>query len=302
VRLSPVMSLAAVLLTAVRLGAQQPSAPKAQAPPPKPAPPAVAPTAAHPPTDEDGGFDPASVERGRQLLVQQCGFCHGSNARGGQQGPDLTRSDLVQSDENGRQLGAFLKVGRPELKMPRFDLPESDVTDLAAFLHSTIQSVSNRDEYKILDILVGDPKAGEAFFNGAGKCSACHSATGDLKGIGADYDPTTLQGRLVMPRGGRRRRSAPGGGRETPPFLEPSAVRATVKTAAGETFTGPLILLTDFEVTIFDGGSGQPRTWLRNDGVPAVTLTDPLQAHVDMLRQWNDTDIHNMTAFLASLK
>ena len=135
-RLSPVMSLAAVLLTAARLGAQQPTPPPSPEPPPKAPAPATVAAPAHPPTDAEGSFDPAAVERGRQLLVQQCGFCHGSNARGGQQGPDLTRSDLVQSDENGKQLGAFLKVGRPELKMPQFDLPEKDVADLAAFLHS----------------------------------------------------------------------------------------------------------------------------------------------------------------------
>jgi cytochrome c oxidase cbb3-type subunit 3 len=299
VRFSPVMPLAAVLLTAVRLGAQQPAPP---APPPAAPAPAVAPVPAHPPTERDSEFDPAAVERGRQLLVQQCGFCHGSNARGGQQGPDLTRSDLVQSDENGKQLGAFLKVGRPELKMPKFDLPEHDVSDLATFLHSTIQSVSNRGDYKILDIVVGDPKAGAAYFAGAGKCATCHATTGDLKGIGASYDPATLQGRLVMPRGRRRRGPPEGGGRETPPFLEPNAVKATVKTAAGETFTGPLILLTDFDVTVYDPASQQARSWLRVDGVPAVTLTDPLQAHVNMLRTWTDTDIHTMTAFLASLK
>jgi cytochrome c oxidase cbb3-type subunit III len=298
VRLSPMMPLAVVLLTTVRLGAQQ-----ATPPPPTPAPaaPAVAPVQAHPPAESESGFDAAAVERGRQLLVQQCGFCHGSNARGGQQGPDLTRSDLVQSDENGKQLGAFLKVGRPELKMPKFDLPEHDVADLAVFLHSTIQSVSNRGDYKILDIVVGDPKAGEAYFAGAGKCITCHSTTGDLKGIGASYDPTTLQGRLVMPRGQQRRRS-PGGGRDVPPFLEPSAVKATVKSATGETFTGPLILLTDFDVTVYDPATQQPRSWVRTDGAPAVTLTDPLQAHVDMVRTWKDTDIHNMTAFLLSLK
>ena len=96
-------------------------------------------------------------------MVAQCGVCHGSNARGGQQGPDLTRSDLVQSDENGKQLGAFLKVGRPELKMPKFDLPDKDVVDLATFLHSEITPVADRGKYKILDIVVGDPKAGQAF-------------------------------------------------------------------------------------------------------------------------------------------
>ena len=88
-----------------------------------------------------------------------------------------------------------------------------------------------------------------------------------------------------------------------PPFLEKAAVKATVKTAAGEAFTGPLILVTDFDVMVYDAGDRQqPRTWLRTDGVPKVTLTDPLQAHLDMLRQWTDTDMHNMTAYLAGLK
>jgi cytochrome c oxidase cbb3-type subunit III len=310
-RLTHVMSAAAVFLTAVRLGAQQPPA----APPPPATPPAAAapsspahdtPAPAHPPaSDEDKPkYDPVSVERGQQLLVGQCGFCHGSNARGGQMGPDLTRSDLVQSDEGGKQLTAFLKVGRPEKKMPKFDLPDADVADLANFLHSTIDSVSNRGRYKILDIVTGDAKAGEVFFNGAGKCSACHSTTGDLKGFAARYeDPVALQGRFLMPRGGRRRRrGAPAPAHELPPFLEDSAIKATVTQATGEKTTGPLIRVTDFDVTIYDLATHQTRTWLRNGGSPTVELADPLQAHVDMLRHWTDTDIHNMTAFLTTLK
>ena len=122
--------------------------------------------------------DTAAVERGKALLVEQCGFCHGSNARGGSGGPDLTRSVIVQEDEGGKQLGAFLRVGRPERGMPKFDLPDAQMSDLAAFLHSAIYLNSNRRLYKILDILVGDPKAGQAYFNGAGRCSSCHSPNG----------------------------------------------------------------------------------------------------------------------------
>ena len=148
--------------------------------------------------------DPAAVERGQKLLVDQCGFCHGANARGGSGGPDLTRSTLVQTDEDGKQLGEFLAAGRPDKGMPKFDLPRAQVSDLAAFLHSAIYLNSNRRLYKILDIVVGDPKAGEAYFNGAGRCSTCHSPTGDLKGVGAKYEPATLQGRLLLPRGRER--------------------------------------------------------------------------------------------------
>src|SRR5207247_4695330 len=134
-------------------------------------------------------------------MTAECGFCHGSNARGGSSGPDLTRSEIVQTDENGRQLDEFLRVGRPDKGMPRFDLTGPQISDLAAFLHNAIFLNSNRRLYKILDILVGDPKAGEAFFNGAGRCRSCHSPSGDLKSIGAKYtDPVTLQGRLVLPR------------------------------------------------------------------------------------------------------
>jgi len=300
-RVTHVISVAAVLLSAVGLGAQQPPPTPPVAPPP-----AGTPAPAHPPNPDEAApkFDPASVERGKALLVAQCGFCHGSNARGGQQGPDLTRSDLVQSDENGKQLGAFLKVGRPELKMPKFDLPDKDVVDLATFLHSEIAAVADRGKYKILNIVVGDPKAGEAFFNGAGKCVTCHSPEGDLRGIGAKFeDAVMLQQRFLMPRGGRPRRRGPRApGSDVPPHLQPTAVKATVALPSGDKVTGPLIRLTDFDVTLYDPATQQMRSWLRTDGVPAVTLTDPLQAHVDLLRKWTDTDMHNMTAFLATLK
>jgi len=264
---------------------------------------AAVPLAAQHPPDEKPKYDPASVERGHQLLVQQCGFCHGSNARGGQQGPDLTRSEIVQSDEGGKQLTAFLRVGRPEKGMPKSDMPEADVADLAAFLHQTIDSVSERDKYKILNILVGDPKAGQAFFNGAGKCASCHSVEGDLKGIGSKYeDAAVLQGRIVMPRGRRRRGPPAPGQNDVPPYMEPTAVKATIAMPNGPSITAPLVRLTDFDVTVYDPDTGQMRTILRNGGSPAVTLTDPLQAHVDMVRHWTDTDLHNVTAYLASLK
>jgi mono/diheme cytochrome c family protein len=241
-------------------------------------------------------FDEAAVKRGEALMVAHCGFCHGISARGGAGGPDLTRSELVQNDENGKQLGEFLKVGRPELNMPKFDLTDQEVSDLATYLHATIHLAANRRLYQILDILTGDPKAGEAFFNGAGKCSACHSPSGDLKGIGAKYDPATLQGRIVIPRGG----GGPGGG--APPYLDRNALEATVTSPSGESVTGALVRLTDFEVTLHDPSSGELRSWLRNGSVPKVVVTDPLQAHVDMWTRWTDEDMHNVTAYLASLK
>jgi cytochrome c oxidase cbb3-type subunit 3 len=242
--------------------------------------------------------DTAAVERGQKLLVDQCGFCHGANARGGSGGPDLTRSALVQTDEDGTQLGEFLAAGRPDKGMPKFDLPRAQVSDLATFLHSAIYANSNRRLYKILDIVVGDAKAGEAYFNGAGRCSACHSPTGDLKGIGAKYEPATLQGRLLLPRGRDRVAGSP----SVPLYTEPTGLKVSVTLPSGETTSGGLVKLTDFEVTLYDAASGRMRSWLRTGDTPRVVVTDPLQAHLDHLTKWTDAAMHNMTAYLASLK
>jgi cytochrome c oxidase cbb3-type subunit 3 len=245
-------------------------------------------------------FDQMAVERGRELLVARCGFCHGANARGGQGGPDLTRSALVQDDEDGKQLGEFLRVGRPDAGMPKFELPQEPLSDLATFLHATVYLAANRRFYQILDIVIGDARAGEAFFNGAGQCSGCHSVTGDLKGVGGKYDPATLQNRLVMPRGGRG--AAPAPGSVPPAYLDRNAIKVTVTLPAGQSFSGALVRVTDFDVTLYDPATEQVRSWFRSGDVPRVTVVDPLQAHVDMWTRWTDADMHNVTAYLAGLK
>src|ERR1700704_5633621 len=150
-------ALFVVLLTSLTIGATQPPAGGGRGggrggPPP-----------------EQVAASAAAAERGEQLLVAECGFCHGANARGGSGGPDLLRSEIVLNDENGKELGDFLKVGRPDKGMPKFDLSPAQLSDLAAFLHARVATAINRNAYKILDILTGDARAGEAFFNGAGR-------------------------------------------------------------------------------------------------------------------------------------
>lgn len=231
-------------------------------------------------------YDDAVVERGKTTFIAACGFCHGSGARGGENGPDLVRSVVVLDDEGGKDLAAFLRQGRPDKGMPQFELPAAQVADIATFLHHEVSGAAFRNTYKILNILVGDPKAGAAYFNGAGKCSSCHSTTGDLKGIGAKYDPETLQGKIVLPRDGPR---------STPPTA------VTVKLPSGETIHGDLLRITDFDVTLRDSNHVR-RTYARNGDVPQVEIKDPLQTHTDMLAVYKDKDIHDLTAYLATLK
>jgi mono/diheme cytochrome c family protein len=230
--------------------------------------------------------------RGQQVFGQHCAFCHGADARGGAQGgADLLQSPIVIEDQGGAGLGKFLAVGRPEKNMPKFDLPRLRVVEIAAFLHGRVGAASS-SRFKV-DILVGDPKAGAAYFNGPGQCTTCHSVTGDLAHIGAKYDPVMLQGRMVVPRG-RGGYVGADNDRDLP-------LRATVTLPSGQIVTGDVLYLSDFHLTLKDA-SGKRHTISRRGDVPKVDISDPLHAHLALLRTLSDTSMHDLTAFLVTLK
>jgi cytochrome c oxidase cbb3-type subunit 3 len=258
-------------------------------------------------------FDPAQVARGEKTFGEKCASCHRANARGGTgkgiAEVDLLRSPMVLDDLGGREIGEFLKFGRPEKNMPKFDLTTQENSDIAAFLHRQITAASERGTYVRLNVLSGDPKAGEAFFNGpVGKCNTCHSATGDMKGLAAksNNDASTIQGLIVGGgaaggRGGRGRGGAAVADPAATPTPSKTATTATVTTKSGETFTGLPVQVTDF-VVVIQPSSGPIKSFVRQGDWPKVALHNPLQAHVDLLPKYTDADIHNLAAYLVSLK
>jgi cytochrome c oxidase cbb3-type subunit III len=238
-------------------------------------------------------YDQAVITRGREIFGPDCGFCHGPDARGTGAGPDLGRSLLILSDENGQELGQFLQTGRPDRGMPAFsNLTSQQITDIAIFLHSQVQAARNRNNAPP-DILVGDSKAGEAYFDGPGKCSSCHSVSGDLKNIGSKYDPVMLQDKIVSPRSATRSR-----GEE---LSDPYPRKIKVFLLSGQTISGTLIYMGEFAVTLREVSGGR-RTFKRDGESPHVEIIDPLQAHQDLLMKYTDTEIHNLTAYLVTLK
>jgi len=268
-----------------------------------------------PPSPTSGtSFDAAQVARGEKTFGEKCGSCHRPNARGGTGKGiatiDLLRSPMVLDDIGGREIGEFLKYGRAEKGMPKFDVTPEENADMAAFLHRQITAASERGTYQRLNVLSGNAKAGEAFFNGSvGKCSTCHSATGDMKGLAAknNNDASTIQGLIVGGgnaggRGGRGR----GGAAAPDPAAAPAApsktaVTATVTTKSGETFTGLPVQITDF-VVVIQPPTGPIKSFIRQGDWPKVVEHNPLQAHVDLLGKYTDDDIHNLAAYLVSLK
>ena len=230
-------------------------------------------------------YPPDAITRGLTAYNSTCGYCHGERGKGGKAGPDLIASLVTLHDEDGVEIGRVVK-GAQHSKVVKIDATDTQMSDIAAYLHSRVIYASGRGQVHVSEVLVGDAKAGEQYFNGAGGCNKCHSPEGDLKGVGAKYDPPSLQERLVMPRSGR------GGGGRGP---------ATIILASGETVKGTPLLVTDFYVTL-RLADGSTKTWARDHGVPKVEIVDPLQAHVDIMTRLSDTDMHNLTAYLATLK
>jgi cytochrome c oxidase cbb3-type subunit III len=239
--------------------------------------------------------DDTAADRGGQLFAQSCSSCHGADARGTAKGVDLLRSLVVLHDRmqnlKGTEMEAVLKAPPDH----NFDLTQPQVADLSQFLVREVdRSLRSGYSNEPTNLLSGDAKAGEAFFNGAGGCTKCHSPTGDLAGVAKRFTPAALQGRWVFPnsagRGGR-------GGPTGPPIKK---AQVTVTSASGQSVTGDLIRVDDFNVTLREA-SGQYHTWTRVPGLK-VQVVDPYATHIALLDKYTDADIHNMTTYLETLK
>jgi mono/diheme cytochrome c family protein len=227
-------------------------------------------------------IDNAAADRGTRTYSQYCINCHGSLAKGAEGGPDLVRSVLVLRDRLGNELGPAMK------KLPNHpsDLSQSQIVDISHFLKRIIEGTAkNRNPVQPPNVLTGNAEAGRAYFNGAGKCNACHSVTGDLAGIGRRYDAVTLQQRFLFP---------PRNGRGSKP------TEVTVTPAQGSAISGTLVRIDDFNVSLRDA-SGEYHSWRRTPSLK-VEVHDPYAAHSQMLDQYTDTDIHNVVRYLETLK
>jgi cytochrome c oxidase cbb3-type subunit III len=227
--------------------------------------------------------DAAAAKKGEPVYAADCAACHGKTARGGQ-APDLVRSVVVLHDEKDEEIGPLLKNGRPEAGMPAFPaLSPEDIHNISQFLKMQVELSANRGTYgqtysSLRSQTSGDPRKGQEFFEA--NCVHCHSASGDLAKIGAKFpQAATLQSRFVWP-------------------TTPGPAHATV-TAKGQSVTGTVLRLDDFDVALRDA-SGEYHYWPRDQ--VQVQIEDKLGGHRALLPKYSDADLHNVTAYLATLK
>jgi len=240
--------------------------------------------------------DAAAADRGRALYASECVTCHGPSARGTDNAPSLIRSLVVLNDRLGTLLGPFMKKGHPmQSGKPSAGLTDAQVLELTHFLRQRINdTLRGSDVFDVGNIVTGDPKAGEAYFTGEGKCTACHSVTGDLAAIATRIPaPVDVQQRMLFPGGGR-------GGRGRAAGPSRTAITVTVTPASGTALSGTLLEETDFHVTLRDAG-GSVRVVRKAPGVKVDTV-DPLRAHRELLDRITDKNIHDVVAYLETLK
>lgn len=269
----------------------------------------TAPAATPPPVRRFGGLvpgqtrppgDPVQIARGKTLFGVACVSCHGADLRGGDLGgPNLLRSQVALSDQDGELIVPIIQGSRQNAGMPAVPMSPADAKAVAAFIRSEVGTIGSQGKPPSIgkpapSILVGDAGAGQAYF--AAKCSGCHSATGDLQGIATRIpDPKLLQNSFVAGGRGRRYGPAPAapGSRRT--------VTATITEQSGESVEGRLVRIDDFLVTIALA-DGTTRTFRREGDVPKVDVHDPMKTHRDLLAVYTDKDIHDVTAYLVTLK
>ncbi|MFM2126247.1 MAG: hypothetical protein RL328_2698 [Acidobacteriota bacterium] len=272
---------AAMFLLAGLLAAQPPLSP--------PANPAQSPASRPRPQSAVAQSYPADqVRAGEQLFVGQCGFCHGRDAAGGEGGPDLTRSELVVADNRGDKLTPFFKTGRPAEGMPAFTLSDADALAVVAFIHdqkTKFEAVGGgRRSVEPSDLATGNAEAGKKYFAGAGGCAACHSATGDLAGIGMRYQGLQLMQRMLYPSTVRP---------------APKRPKVTVTLAGGQTITADLAADDEFTIQTLDA-AGARQTYEKRS--VKYTIVNGLDAHFEWLGKLTDADMHNVYAYLETLK
>jgi mono/diheme cytochrome c family protein len=220
---------------------------------------------------------------GEALFHQNCAFCHGRDAMGGETGPDLTQSKLVLSDNGGDKISVVVHEGRLEKKMPAFNFSTAEMNSLVAFIHARVKAAESskggRRGVTPEDLQSGDAEAGKTYFNGAGGCAKCHSPTGDLAGIARRLTGLTLEKRMLYPEGARS--------------------EVTVTTPSGQTVTGTLAYRDEFTIGLRDS-SGTYRSWPARS--VKYTVKSPADAHADQLPKYTDDDIHNLMKYLQTLK
>ena len=196
--------------------------------------------------------DAAAADRGRAVWAAECITCHGTQARGTDNGPNLVRSEIVLHDRNGSEIGPFLKRGHQTAERQAERRPDRragvSTWRISSASASTTRCAARRSS-RSQDILTGNADGGPGLFQRrraaarratpTTRQSAGHRLAPREPGGSPAADAVSAAGARSW-RGARRHRSGPrrDGHRD---------VRAP-----GAPLDGVLVQMDDFYVTFRD--------------------------------------------------
>ena len=251
--------------------------------------------------------DPAVIARGRALYGVHCTACHGADLRGGDQGgPNLLRSQIILTINNGENIVPVIRDGRQGAvgTMPAFS-PARERHARDCRVHpqrdgpgrTSGPAARTGDAGRIERARRRRRRRDSVYF--ARVCSRCHSPTGDLQGIADARGRRRVRCRTCGFRAASADAAVGGGGGRGD--AEAAASQVTVTAPGSAPVTGRLVRIDDFVVTLLQD-DGVRRTFRREGAVPKVEINDPLEPHRRLVLELTDRDMHNVTAYLATLK
>ena len=153
---------------------------------------------------------------------------------------------------------------------------------MVGFIHNqttVLQQRGNRKGVEVADLQTGNAEAGKKYFNGAGKCISCHSPTGDLAGIASRLKGLRLEQRMLNPSN--------------------ASAKVTVTLPSGKTVSGKVAYHDEFLIGLRDD-AGWYHSWPTNQ--VKFTIDAPAEAHAELLTKYSDADVHDLMAYLQTLK
>ena len=295
-----VMALVAGMTVAVALGAQEPQTPPAGR--------GAAGRQNYPPPSRGGGggggaagpadkplVDFALADKGKDVWIAECVTCHGAQARGTDNGPNLMRSLIFLRDRYGSEIGPFLKKGHPlQSGKPASSLTDEQITNISHFLRKQLNDTLRgaAGVHRAGHSEPAMPRPARSSSTAPANAPRAIPRPAISPAWPASTKPSTSNSACCSPAADAeddeagRRRGAPCRSTVTPQGSAAGIRRARLHGRLRRHAPGPERRVASF----------------RRSAALKVQKTDPLEAHHALLETLTDKNIHDLVAYLETLK
>jgi cytochrome c oxidase cbb3-type subunit III len=223
----------------------------------------------------------ADLTTGRQYFLGHCAQCHGPEGEGGR-GVNLT-TGRYRHGNSDRQLYMTIRKGVPGSEMYGSSLSQPELWRVVAYVRRL--GAAGAEEKA-----AGDPKAGQAIYEGKGGCASCHIVNGRGGLLGPDLTEIGLRRSLKFLRDSIVDPSA---------YINPEYRSATVVPRSGAKVRGVVLNEDDYSIQLRDTRE-ELRSFLKSDLKEVQREKESLMPSYKSVL--SETEINDLVARLNSLR